>query len=1371
LGVNESQVFGNALKCATPAERGAYLDEACAGNPQLRADVEALLRAHANDPGFLEQPPGRLGETTSEQPPRCGSTEQPGLVLADRFRLLEPIGEGGMGSVWLAQQTEPVKRLVAVKLIKPGMDSKAVLQRFEAERQALALMDHPNIARVLDAGAAPDGRPFFVLELVKGQPITTYCDQHRLTLRQRLELLVPVCQAIQHAHQKGIIHRDIKPSNVLVARFDDRPVPKVIDFGVAKATGQQLTEQTLQTGLGAVVGTPEYMSPEQAGLNPLDVDTRSDVYALGVLLYELLAGSPPFRSKELARAGLLEVLRVIREQEPPSPSTRLSMADELPALAASRGTEPRQLAALVRGELDWIVMKALEKERTRRYETALGLATDLRHYLADEPVQACPPSAVYRLRKFVRRNRVPVLAAALVLLALVGGVIGTSVGMVQAWRNEAWAREEAGLKETARLEAVQLGQKAQEQADIARSVNDLLLYDLLDQADIGNQPLMIAGLARKRNPSLTVRELLDRAAAKIEGKFTGKEPTEVAVRVTIGNAYHALGELAEAEKHLQRAIRLRAARLGAYHPDTLISTNNLAKVYESQRKYERAEILLKEVIAGYTGQLGAGHLHTLVANGNLAGLYWSQGKYNRAEALFVETLAGARAHLGPEHSLILGLQHGLALVYGSQGKYDRAEPLLKEVAAAHEARLGPDHPDTLADKHSLATLYGYQGRHKQAEALAQEVVATATARLGPKHHHTLTARHNLAHLYKDQGKYDRAEVLFKEVVAAQSATLGADHPDTLTGKRSLSLVYRVQGKYEQAGSLLKDVVSARTTRLGAAHPHTLVARSDLASLFEEQGSHGPAEALFQEVIAAQTAALGADHPDTLTSRSGLGRVYSHQGRYDQAAALAQEVLTARSATLGAEHSDTLISKNNLAIVYYKLGRLDEAVVLHREVLAVQAAGLVPDHPNTLSSKDNLAQVYLEQRKLDLAEPLLREVLAARTARLGAGHLKTLLSKNNLATLFLDRMKYVEAEALLTETAAGSTALLGADHPDTLTTRKNLARAYQGQGKLDEAELLFKEVLAGWKARQAADHPHALAVKLALAALYRQQKRFGPAEALLQEALDGYAAASLGDHPVALAARATLGVWFWERGNLNQSAPLFEDLLCKLQQRQGPQHLDTLKAAYNLAANYRDARRLPEALTVIREWLPRGREKLGMEGPVIAFGVQTALSIYDQAGAYAEAEPLLRDIAEFWKGKAGAGSLDYGAKLGRLGVNLLLQEKAADAELMLRRSLEISRVHQPDDWTTYNVQSLLGESLLQQKKFNDAEPQLKQGYEGLKQREARMPPSVRRPRLTAALERLVRLYEAWGREDQAASWRRQLDSYREAGNKSGTSGAK
>jgi serine/threonine protein kinase/tetratricopeptide (TPR) repeat protein len=437
--VNVRAVFDRALEFGTEDERAAYLDRACADLPDVRREVEALLKAHSEAGSFLQSPAAGPATTmhSSAHIDFAGTQFGP-------YKLIEQIGEGGMGTIWMAQQTEPVKRLVAVKVIKAGMDSKQVLARFDAERQALALMDHPNIARVLDAGTTNFGRPYFVMDLVKGVPITKYCDEHRLTPRQRLELFVPVCEAIQHAHQKGIIHRDLKPSNVLVAPYDGRPVPKVIDFGVAKAAGQQLTDQTLVTGFGALVGTPEYMSPEQAELNNRDIDTRSDIYALGALLYELLTGAPPFSHKELEHAGMMEMLRVIREREPAKPSTKLSTAEGLPSLAANRGTEPAKLTRLIRGELDWIVMKALEKDRNRRYETANGFARDIKRYLADEPVEAGPPSAAYRVRKFACRykGRLTVAAVVLLLLVLSGSSLGWAVRDRSARKAEA-ARQQA----------------------------------------------------------------------------------------------------------------------------------------------------------------------------------------------------------------------------------------------------------------------------------------------------------------------------------------------------------------------------------------------------------------------------------------------------------------------------------------------------------------------------------------------------------------------------------------------------------------------------------------------------------------------------------------------------------------------------------------------------------------------------------------------------------------------------------------------------------------------------------------------------------------------------------------------------------------
>jgi serine/threonine protein kinase/formylglycine-generating enzyme required for sulfatase activity len=500
-------LFLAASDLANPAERAAYLDRECGGEAELRTRVEALLRA--NDASPLPEP-GRADATGAFPPdvPAAGATtdhpgkdEQAGTVIAGKYTLVEVIGEGGMGSVWRARQTEPVKRYVAVKLIKAGMDSKQVLARFEAERQALALMDHPNIAKVLDGGLH-EHRPFFVMELVKGVPITEYGDNCKLTPKERLELFVPVCQAIQHAHQKGIIHRDLKPNNVLIALYDDKPVVKVIDFGIAKATGAALTERTIDTGFGGVVGTPQYMSPEQATFNNLDIDTRSDVYALGVLLYELLTGSPPFARKELEKQGLLEILRVVREEEPPRPSTKLSTADALPTLSANRGTEPKKLAGLLRNELDWIVMKALEKDRARRYDTANAFAADVLRYLGGEAVQAHPPSAAYRIKKFVRRNKGQVISVSLIVLTLVMGTAVSYLKYRDAEQQKSVALREAEKAEKAREFLASIFRKAETDA---------------------------------KGGNVTVRQLLEEAEARIPAEFADQPDLRAELMTTIGD--------------------------------------------------------------------------------------------------------------------------------------------------------------------------------------------------------------------------------------------------------------------------------------------------------------------------------------------------------------------------------------------------------------------------------------------------------------------------------------------------------------------------------------------------------------------------------------------------------------------------------------------------------------------------------------------------------------------------------------------------------------------------------------------------------------------------------------------------------------------
>jgi serine/threonine protein kinase len=1065
------ELFAAALDLTDEPARQAFLDRECAGDAGLRRRLEELLHAHDQPQPALDRPLAAATPALREDTaPYAGSPSDPaagqaGAVLAGKYRLLEKVGEGGMGAVWMAQQTEPVKRTVAVKLIKAGADSKAVLARFEAERQALALMDHPNIAKVLDAGATASGRPFFVMELVKGVPITKYCDEHRLTPRQRLELFVPVCQALQHAHQKGVIHRDVKPANVLVTLYDGRPVPKVIDFGVAKATGQELTGQTQVTGFGALVGTPQYMSPEQATLNNLDIDTRSDIYSLGVLLYELLTSSLPFRRKDLERAGMLEVLRVIREEEPPKPSDRLSTAETLPSLAANRSTEPARLTRLLRGEIDWIVMKAMEKERGRRYETASGFARDIERYLADEPVLAGPPGAGYRLKKFLKRHKGRVAAAALVLLALLAGMAGTTVGLLRAEAARQAEADRAEGERRAKLEAQQAAAAAQQANAEARR--------RLQQIEKGTEILVSVfhdlDPREEEKEGASLRVLLGRrlgeAVRQLEGEAVGDPAVVARLQMRLGKALLELGHYGQAEVVLTKARRTLEASLGADHPRTLTAKHNLAALYEAQAKYPEAEALYQEALAGRTARLGADHPDTLTTRHNLAFLYLAQGQHARAEALFREVLAAQIARLGADHPDTLDTKNDLAALYDAQGQYARAETLLQEVLAGRTARLGADHPDTLRAKNNLAAVYQSQGKYAQAQRLFEEALAGQTAQLGADHPSTLSAKGNLASLYQLQQKYARAATLYREVLAVQIARLGADHPETLNTKNSLAALYRSQRKYTQAERLFGEALAGQTAKLGADHASTLATKNNLAVLYELRGQYARAEALFQEVLAARTARLGADHPSTLTTKSNLAELYWRTRKLERSVPLFEEVVELKKKKLGAAHPDTLAALTNLGVNYRDAGRLDDGIRCLEEALAATRAspGTLPADLDWMA--DELALAYDRAKRFAKSEPLYRESLQHAREQFGAADPRTAGRMAQLAQNLLAQKKHAEAEAVLRDCLA----VRQKQQPDdwaTFNARSLLGEALLGQQKYAEAEPLLQEGYRGLKQRRA-----------------------------------------------------------------------------------------------------------------------------------------------------------------------------------------------------------------------------------------------------------------------------------------------------------------
>jgi tetratricopeptide (TPR) repeat protein len=961
-------LFQSAIERSDPAERRAFLDREVGDDSALRERLNALLAAHDQPPGALDLPldaglgassdhPDATGTFSSEAPIRPdadGPTRGIGngeaaipldTVIAGRYKLRQVIGEGGMGSVYLAEQLRPVKRLVALKLIKPGMDTRTVLARFESERQALALMDHPHIAKVLDAGSTDQGRPFFVMELVKGVPITEYCDRLCLGITERLAIFRHVCSAVQHAHQKGIIHRDLKPSNVLVESHDEKPVPKVIDFGLAKATsGMKLTDQSLFTAFGLVTGTPMYMAPEQASFNALDVDTRADIYALGVVLYELLTGSTPIRRETIQRAALDEMLRVIREDEPPTPSSRISTSDALPSLAANRHIEPTRLSRFVRGDLDWIVMKALAKERHRRYDSAIGLADDVERFLRHEPVSAGPPTAAYRMRKFVRRHRGRVVAAALVLLALVAGVAGTTLGLIEARRQGRIAVAEAAAKEEARRAEAEQRARAEDQRRQAEKrleqvakMNEILgsIFRDLDprSTENGGRPL-----------SAILGERLDQAVAEVEGEATGDPLVVARMQQVLGKSLLGLGDATRAIDVLAKAFGTRVAGLGPDHPDTLATMNELAEAYWAAGGADRSLPLFEAMLSANRIKLGPDHPGALATLNAAAVAYQGAGKFDRAVPMFEAVLAARRAQLGPDHPDTLDVMSNLAWTYRNAGRLDLAVPMLEESLKRHRSKLGPDHPNTIGTMGLLASTYRDMDEHDRALPLLESGLAALKAGLGRDHPKTLTSMNSLASAYRAAGKLDLAVTMLAEALEAQKIKLGPDHPDTLATMSNLASAYQAAGRPDRAAPLLRDLAAIRRRRAGADPAAYTKALASLGLGLIEAKDWVGAESPCRESLAL----LEAKEPDawtTFSTRSMLGGALLGQGKTAEAEPLLRsgyEGMAKRADKIPSRARPRLVAAlDRLIALGEATGKIDEVKAWKAERTKLDAAAPKP----------------------------------------------------------------------------------------------------------------------------------------------------------------------------------------------------------------------------------------------------------------------------------------------------------------------------------------------------------------------------------------------------------------------------------------------
>ncbi|MFC1795280.1 tetratricopeptide repeat protein [Planctomycetota bacterium] len=739
-----------------------------------------------------------LGESEAEEDSGLAATldgvlEQVGGRIG-RYKLLSVLGEGGMGIVYLAEQQEPIRRKVALKVIKPGMDSKRVMARFEAERQALALLDHPNIAHVYDAGTTESGRPFFVMEYVKGLSITEHCDRHKLTIEERLRLFQQVCQAVQHAHQKGIIHRDIKPSNILVSTQDDKAISKIIDFGVAKALAQPLTERTLATEDSQLLGTPEYMSPEQADMATEDIDTRSDIYSLGVLLYVLLTGVLPFDSDTLRTGGIEHIRQIIRETDPKTPSTRLAkLGDEARKLAENRCMEIHTLVKHIKKELEWIPLKAMRKERSERYHSASELADDIENYLKGAPLIAGPPSTIYRSRKFVRRHKALVTGVSAVLAVLVAGVIVSTLFAI----------------------------RSEQQADLSNRVLNFLTNDVLMSADP----------SRAKRWEITLSEVLDAASENLKTKFNDEPLVEARVCQTLGNTYLSLGKFMEAEPHIERAYHIRRVELGQEHLDTLASTLSLSSLRLHQSKYREAERLCDIAVKGRRKLLGPEHPDTLASMYKIAVVYWYQRQTSKAETLFYEISEFRRSTLGEDHPETLGALNGLAWAYMLQERYTEAQQIFERLYKAYLETLGEDHNKMEGGSDGLVSVYMKVGRLEEAESLGRKGLEFKRQALGEEHPETLESMGLLAGVYTKQKRYEEAEQLYKKVQETQQR-LNMQDRKVLDQLEGLAELYVEQYRYGEAEPLLQWAYQRRENLFGTEHPYTIDMLEQLLKLYE-----------------------------------------------------------------------------------------------------------------------------------------------------------------------------------------------------------------------------------------------------------------------------------------------------------------------------------------------------------------------------------------------------------------------------------------------------------------------------------------------------------------------------------------------------------
>jgi len=960
----------------SPDERSRVLEQHCAEAPSLRAEVESLLEHHDRAGDFLSDPPGSAAFAQfvgDHAPPRNSSL--PAGTRLNGYTLLHVIGEGGMGVVYLAEQEQP-RREVALKVLKSGTDSVELRRRFAHEAQVLGWLQHPGIARIYEAGTATTEhgvRPFFAMELVDGLSLMEYVTSVQPDIRWRLKCVATIADAVHSAHQKGVIHRDLKPGNILI---DAGGQPKVVDFGVARVTDADLRTATIETEAGKLVGTIAYMSPEQIAGRSSGLDSRSDVYALGVILYELLSGRTPHdvSGKSIARAA-----RLIEETVP----TRLSAVN-----------------AHLRGDVETIVHKALEKDKARRYQSAAELAADLRRCLSDEPILARPATAVYQLRKFVKRNRMLTGTLLVFLLALVGGLIHLT-----RERNRAIHAEH--LAEAQRAEAEQ--QRAAAEAETARNV---AINNFMQQVFASVDPTRTLGR------DLPFRAVLDEAAKRLDTDLADQPGVQAAVRHTLGKTFRGLGLLDESRKQLEAALVTERKLFGDEHPQTLATMNELALTLQDQGALPEAESLFRSLLDVHRKQSGSASNETATAANNLGWVLLSQGRAADAEALFRESLATRRRLSGDEPPETLRTEVNLVSALQQLGRLDEAEPLSRTAVDSSRRILGTHHPTTLYAIRERVWVLQQSNRLEEAEQLGHESLALDREVFGAEHPFTLQSMNNLAVVLYRRGKLSEAESLHRATLDVRRRTLGEDHPSTLESMNNLASVLYAQRKLDEAESLYRHVYDARRHVLGEDHPDTLAAAYNLAFPLRDEGRLNEAAEVLVKALAGYRRVYGPEHPSTLQTIATLADLQLARGRFDEAAALRGEALDTTRRLKGARHQRTLIAAIHLADAFCQGGQFDKSLGLYAETITTAREVLGPQHRFLGGMLQKYGECLVSAKRFEDAETPLLEAHDIYAAAYGEGGTRTEAIRSTLADLYQHLGRLAEAAKWRKDTHIG-----------------------------------------------------------------------------------------------------------------------------------------------------------------------------------------------------------------------------------------------------------------------------------------------------------------------------------------------------------------